>query len=135
KGRRGLHAHHVVWRKHGGATTAENLVTLCARCHTLVHEDFLDVDVAHGAAARGGPRFVFRDAHARPIERRDRLGVRPLAQCALDAQPERPDFDVRWLAAHLDWFDARGGRLTLRSQFRESFAAVFGPRAPHGVIP
>jgi holliday junction DNA helicase RuvB len=36
-----LSAHHVMWRRYGGATTAENLVTLCEGCHSLVHDRFL----------------------------------------------------------------------------------------------
>ncbi|MBI5850635.1 MAG: HNH endonuclease [Planctomycetes bacterium] len=56
--KRGLHAHHVVWRSRGGLTALANLVTLCARCHGLVHEGFLDVEVAQCAAAPGGVTFV-----------------------------------------------------------------------------
>lgn len=58
KSRRGLHAHHVHWRSKGGPTTPGNLVTLCARCHSLVHDGFLDVEVAQCAAAPGGVTFV-----------------------------------------------------------------------------
>lgn len=32
-----LHLHHVVPREHGGANTADNLVTLCTACHRLWH--------------------------------------------------------------------------------------------------
>lgn len=81
-GRRGLHAHHVQWRSQGGATTAANLITLCARCHSLVHQGFLDVDLAQGAAPDSGPKPVFRDALGRRLERRSMLGARPLARCA-----------------------------------------------------
>ena len=31
-------AHHVTWRRHHGPTEAENLVSLCRRCHTRVHQ-------------------------------------------------------------------------------------------------
>ncbi|MBI5852080.1 MAG: HNH endonuclease, partial [Planctomycetes bacterium] len=127
KSRRGLHAHHVHWRSKGGPTTPGNLVTLCARCHSLVHENFLDVEVAQCASPGAAPAFVFRDADGRRIERRAIVGVRPLAQCAT-ATKAAPPFDAAWLAAHLDWFDDRGGRLTLRSRFRSRFAAVFGPQ-------
>ncbi|MCC6783122.1 MAG: HNH endonuclease [Planctomycetes bacterium] len=81
-GRRGLHAHHVEWRSKGGATTPANLITLCARCHSLVHQGFLDVDLAQGAASDPGPKPVFRDALGRRLERRSMLGARPLARCA-----------------------------------------------------
>jgi len=142
--RRGLHAHHVHWRSKGGATTPENLVTLCARCHGLVHEGFFDVEpaaresaardpkavqVAHCAGSGRKPSLIFRDANGRRLERRAILGVRPLAQCAVPgaATAPPPAFDAKWLGAHLDWFCAHGGRLTLRPSFRGQFAATFGP--------
>lgn len=31
------HHHHLTYRSHGGLHTAHNLVTLCVRCHDLVH--------------------------------------------------------------------------------------------------
>ncbi|MDJ0973256.1 MAG: AAA family ATPase [Planctomycetota bacterium] len=39
--RRELHVHHIVWRSKGGKTVIWNLITLCARCHALVHEGLL----------------------------------------------------------------------------------------------
>lgn len=114
---------------HGGshASMERNLVTLCTRCQSLVHDGFLDVEVAQCATSGAKPSFVFRDADGRRIERRAILGSRPLAQCAA-ATKAAPAFDAVWLAAHLDWFDDRGGRFTLRSRFRSQFAAVFGSR-------
>jgi hypothetical protein len=35
---RKLHAHHVIYWSHGGATDLDNLVLLCSRHHTLVHQ-------------------------------------------------------------------------------------------------
>lgn len=32
-----LHRHHVVYRSKQGVDTIENLVTLCAYCHALIH--------------------------------------------------------------------------------------------------
>ena len=57
--------HHVVWRSRGGPTTFENLVTLCARCHGLVHDGFLGV----GHAPDGGG-FVFTDRNGCPLDGR-----------------------------------------------------------------
>lgn len=37
-----LHAHHIVFRSHGGEDIAENLVTLCSGCHDGVHNDVQD---------------------------------------------------------------------------------------------
>jgi 5-methylcytosine-specific restriction endonuclease McrA len=31
------HHHHITYRSHGGLHRADNLVTLCPRCHDLVH--------------------------------------------------------------------------------------------------
>jgi len=36
--RRNLHAHHLRWWSNGGGTDIDNLVLLCSRHHTLVHE-------------------------------------------------------------------------------------------------
>lgn len=36
--RRALHAHHVVYWSEGGATDLDNLVLVCSRHHTLIHE-------------------------------------------------------------------------------------------------
>lgn len=34
-----LHIHHVRYRSEGGGHTADNLLTLCRKCHELVHSD------------------------------------------------------------------------------------------------
>jgi hypothetical protein len=36
--RRNLHAHHVVYWSDGGCTDLDNLVLVCSRHHTLIHE-------------------------------------------------------------------------------------------------
>jgi Holliday junction DNA helicase RuvB len=68
-GRRDLMAHHVVWMSLGGKTTPKNLVTLCARCHALVHENLL---VVRGCAPNA---ITFADRHGVPIP-----GAAPLAK-------------------------------------------------------
>ena len=43
------HVHHiVVFRSDGGATRAENLVTVCATCHALIHAGLLTVSGRSG---------------------------------------------------------------------------------------
>ena len=37
----GLHIHHVIFRSQGGKTSIDNLMTLCYRCHAIVHSDKL----------------------------------------------------------------------------------------------
>jgi hypothetical protein len=59
-GMRRLHAHHVVFRSRGGPTRLDNLATLCAKCHGLLHEGFLDIEVVEGA-------FEGRDARHRSL--------------------------------------------------------------------
>ena len=128
--RRALHAHHVVWRSQGGPTVLDNLLTLCNRCHGLVHDGFLQVEVAQRATeGRGRVAFVFLDGHGRRVDRSSCGGTRislraaegpEVAQRATSAAPA-PALDVRWLASHLDWFDARGGGFTLKPKFRERF--------------
>lgn len=36
--RKNLHVHHIVFRSHGGDDADWNLITICSRCHTLVHQ-------------------------------------------------------------------------------------------------
>ncbi len=38
-----LHAHHLHWRSRGGRTSLSNEVTLCDRCHSLVHAGVLNI--------------------------------------------------------------------------------------------
>jgi hypothetical protein len=79
--RRSLHVHHVQWRSKGGATESSNLVTMCAKCHGLVHAGLLDVEpvdvgsVGSGSevapcatpAAVGERTFRFLDKDGRPL--------------------------------------------------------------------
>ncbi len=40
-----LNLHHVVFRSHGGGDEASNLVTVCVRCHRLIHLGVLSVEM------------------------------------------------------------------------------------------
>ncbi len=31
--------HHVIWWRHGGRTDLDNLLPVCTRCHTRIHND------------------------------------------------------------------------------------------------
>lgn len=44
--------HYVIFRSAGGPTTCDNLITLCARCHGLVHEGSLRIEGGGGRARR-----------------------------------------------------------------------------------
>ena len=37
-----LHAHHIIYRRNGGADTLNNLITLCENCHKKLHKDELE---------------------------------------------------------------------------------------------
>ena len=50
----GLHAHHVTWRSHGGATAIWNEIAICSWCHSLHHAGLLDI----AADPAGGVRFT-----------------------------------------------------------------------------
>src|SRR5580698_11124645 len=43
--RSNLHPHHLTFRSHGGTHTMENLLTLCWKCHQLIHDGKLTVEV------------------------------------------------------------------------------------------
>lgn len=32
-----LEVHHIVWRRHGGQDEPSNLMTICRRCHYILH--------------------------------------------------------------------------------------------------
>lgn len=32
-----LEVHHIVWRRHGGSDNPANLMTICKRCHMILH--------------------------------------------------------------------------------------------------
>ncbi len=39
-----LHAHHIIWREHGGKDTIKNLITLCELCHKKVHKGEIKIE-------------------------------------------------------------------------------------------
>lgn len=42
-GEHALHVHHLVYRSSGGGHEMHNLITLCWKCHRMVHEERLRV--------------------------------------------------------------------------------------------
>ena len=77
-----LMVHHVEFRSHGGRTLEENLLTLCARCHGLVHAGLLVIEGASSDVAR------FVDAAGRSLE-----GAEPIAAveaASLEPPPPAP---------------------------------------------
>ncbi len=52
--RKNLTVHHKRWRRYGGRTVHENLLTLCEDCHSLVHARLLRIQ----GSIDGGLRFL-----------------------------------------------------------------------------
>jgi Holliday junction DNA helicase RuvB len=137
-----LHAHHIHYRRNGGPTTASNLVALCQRCHTLVHEGLL---VVRGVAP---DKLEFLDRRGRDLQRWE-PGVRRVVReqdTSVPLSASEPDLTIDRLPAHCDrawwrrhehlmeWNDRRGtlelhpGRpLPELPPERDEPAAVAGP--------
>jgi holliday junction DNA helicase RuvB len=77
-----LHAHHVIWRSKKGPTTPWNLVTLCDRCHGLVHEGLLLVS---GKAPNG---VSITDRHGKPLDSAGAITGLKLRNLRIEAQAE-----------------------------------------------
>jgi len=60
KTRNNLHSHHIVFRSHGGEDTTENEITMCFRCHDLVHAEKLHIEQAEGQPVDANLPVVFR---------------------------------------------------------------------------
>jgi len=56
-----VQAHHVEFRSDGGGTRMENLLTVCARCHGLVHAGLLVIEGKDQASV------TFQDRHGRRL--------------------------------------------------------------------
>ena len=104
-------SHHKEFRAHGGRTLVHNLITLCTRCHGLVHAGLLviegaTVDVARfvdatGAAGRG----------RRSRSRRSR-SLRLTPPAPVEALEREPDLEARAQSAGPNAGE-RGGLVTL----------------------
>lgn len=121
----GLHVHHVTFREHGGRTCASNLVTLCLRCHGLVHAGLLRAcgDDARtltweavDEAALAQEACASRAALALdPTPARPAPGPVPVAPCLHDLPAE---LDAAWWCQNAAGLRATGsGRLELRSDW------------------
>lgn len=115
---RGLMVHHVQFRSRGGRTKPENLVTLCAQCHALVHEGMLRIEGSDASRLR----FVGIPEPGRPTAPILEIlgGARaPRASQVPDATESVPaEVDSAWWRAHEDrlvW-NARVGRFALRPE-------------------
>ena len=99
--RQDLWVHHMIWRSRGGSTTPANLVTLCDRCHGMVHDGLLRVD----GHAPDHVRFTDRTGLAtdRPGERPGMLVQVPPSRGAPGPSHLReipPEVDTGWWQRH-----------------------------------
>ena len=77
--RRNLHAHHIQWWSHGGKTDLENLVLLCSRHHTLVHDEVYRLKLLPDRILE-----VFSPLTGRTISRAPRVTTEPIPIDGLD---------------------------------------------------
>ncbi len=88
--------HHIVPWAHGGPTTIDNLVMLCATHHRLVHHSRWDVRIAGGRPEFVPPGWI--DPWRRPRRKPDLTRVADLgvlgAASDADARPSLADFTV-----------------------------------------
>jgi len=97
-----LQAHHVEWRSRGGETAMRNLVTLCSRCHALVHQGLLVVD----GQVSDGLRFRAVDEITGPVglsmSLRSQEPELPEPELTLDSIPN--EVSLEWWRANQDRF-------------------------------
>ena len=97
-----LQAHHVEWRSRGGETAMRNLVTLCSRCHALVHQGLLVVD----GQVSDGLRFRAVDEITGPVglsmSLRSQEPELPEPELTLDSIPD--NVSLEWWRANQDRF-------------------------------
>ena len=119
---RSLHAHHVKWRVHGGETRLANLVTVCGKCHGLLHEGLLQV--APGATLWESVGFEFRDREGRVRDRLEVDGsVLEATRLAVVEDPLVP-VEPGFAESFPDWFERRDGFFVMKSWARDRFGEL-----------
>ncbi len=99
--------HHVRFRSEGGPTRAENLVSLCGRCHGLVHSGLLRIEGTCQDQLRftdrGGRGVAGFDSVAGPVLELLARGARAPggdAQHGLELEGVPEEVDADWWRAH-----------------------------------
>jgi Holliday junction DNA helicase RuvB len=112
--------HHIHFRSKGGRTVAFNLITLCTRCHALVHADLLVLVGEHAddvrfVNARQEPlhesdTYVMRGALARLPAAEGRSGRPAPSPSPAPVTPESlpAEVDVGWWRRHAPLLRFRG---------------------------
>ncbi|MHC4964408.1 MAG: Holliday junction branch migration DNA helicase RuvB [Planctomycetota bacterium] len=140
KAKKNLTVHHKRWRRFGGRTVPENLMTVCEDCHSLIHDRALVV------RGRIPDRLRFDDRRGRPLERLDeplkgtleRLRAEPAPHGSARAEScGRIDFghlprqaDAEWWGrhAHLLRWKERAGTLEFRPGVPREPVSVTDPQ-------
>ncbi|MGE0190828.1 MAG: AAA family ATPase [Planctomycetota bacterium] len=120
--RQRLHAHHVIFREHGGPTQPWNMATLCDRCHALLHAGHLVARGDHGATCRfESPNLASMNEAARAMD--TALVLEPTPPPAPRPEPVMlddlpPTVDVAWWKRHAEGIrSGDAGRLDLVAGF------------------
>ncbi len=113
--RHGLMVHHLEFRSEGGRTSPENLITLCTRCHGLVHEGLLRMEGSSAGEARfvdGVGRALEGVEPGEVLEAPERQAVEEAPVVTLAQVPEV--VDAGWWRRHAHLFRDRGDSAGLR---------------------
>ncbi len=117
-----LHAHHKTPREDGGPTVPDNLMTMCLKCHGLVHDGFLHVE----GEIPDGVEFKSKDGEpliAKPVihppdlvVRRDKLDDVRTSSPVLTVDDIPPVITGKWWREHEHLFrwNKAGTGITLR---------------------
>lgn len=125
-----LYAHQVQWKSHGGRTHIDNEISVCERCHSLIHEGLLRVsDRAPHGLRWSGPKgeallgfdrqpqgrqvYEVRAPRGASTAGASRLRELPGEIHSLDEIPD--EIDTAWWRKYGHNFVIKGERLVLRS--------------------
>lgn len=64
--RNGIQPHHIIYQSHGGKDTTENIITLCWKCHSGHHDNFLTITVLDDKLGANGKVKFIRKGNWKP---------------------------------------------------------------------
>jgi Holliday junction DNA helicase RuvB len=116
-----LQVHHIVFLSAGGRTKIWNLITVCLRCHGLLHEGLLRIEGERQRKAR------FLDAEGRPIHQPGQVVDaslllkmaepvgQPVPEGATGPEVERTTFDSLPAVVDATWWQRHADRIRGRA--------------------
>ncbi len=132
-----LTVHHIIWLRYGGRTIAENLMTLCENCHSLVHEGKLVIlgTIADGLryTDESGRELSTPGRSTGAIVKRAPDGARAPAARRVRLQDIPEVIDTHWWNSHAHLLRWKAGQGTFEFRPGEAVAIpnIGGARAPH----